>query len=296
MSRRLFLTGAGSFIGTELARQARAAGDEVVGIDSRPGGDWATADIRDPELADLIPDSVDAIIHLAALSRDPDCRDRARLCFDVNVMGTLSLIEAAQARRARQFIFASSEWVYDSFVPGEERTEDDPIDAAGLVSEYALSKYVSEINLLQKARHGFCPTAILRFGIVYGSRSGNWSAVEALFNAVATQDEITVGALATGRRFLHISDVASGIRAALGLAGTEIVNIQGPRMVTLGEVIETSARLLGRSIRVVESAPATPSLRPVSSAKAERLLGWRADMEIEAGLRDLARFLGCPLA
>jgi len=58
------------------------------------------------------------------------------------------------------------------------------IDASQLNSEYALSKYVSEQNLRQKFQHGFCPTTILRFGIIYGSRKHNWSAVESLFHAV----------------------------------------------------------------------------------------------------------------
>ncbi|CAA7614516.1 NAD(P)-dependent oxidoreductase [Magnetospirillum sp. SS-4] len=290
---RIFVTGAASFIGTELLNQCRDRGIDVVGVDSRTVAGCHAADIRDPAIADLIPEDVDAIVHLAALSRDPDCRNRGRHCFDVNVMGTLNLMEAAETRRARQFVFASSEWVYDSFQPGVDKTEDDVIDATRLTSEYAFSKFVSENNLRQKSAHGFCAATVLRFGIVYGSRSDNWSAVEALFNAVATRDEVGIGSLATGRRFLHVSDVADGILASLGrLPGFEIINIQGRRMVTLGDVIATSARLLGRSPRVTETAPAAPSLRPVSSVKAERLLGWQARVELEEGLIRLRDFLG----
>ena len=296
---KIVLTGAGSFIGTALAARCGDQGIEVVGIDARSpdGSRWRQADIRSPDIGDLVPDGTDALVHLAALSRDPDCRDKAKACFDVNVMGTLALIEAAKARKVRQFVFASSEWVYDSFEPGTEKTEDAPIDAARLGSEYAFSKYVSENNLRQQAAHGFCPATILRFGIVYGPRRSNWSAVEALLNAVATTDEIRVGSRATARRFIHVADVAEGILAALGRTQAyEIFNIQGPSLVTLGEVIARSGELLGRAPGVVETDPGSPSVRPVSSRKAAEALGWSARIAIRDGLADVARHLGLSAA
>jgi nucleoside-diphosphate-sugar epimerase len=119
---RLFVSGMGSFIGRELVRQCEARGAAVAGIDlvatGQPGA--ALGDIRDKQVARAIPDGTDALVHLAALSRDPDCRGRIGACFDANVMGTLNLAEAAVARGVRQFIFASSEWVYAKFPPGGE--------------------------------------------------------------------------------------------------------------------------------------------------------------------------------
>lgn len=292
---KIVVTGAGSFIGRELAVRCRERGIEMVGIDALPseGDAWHCADIRSPDVGDVTPEGADAVVHLAALSRDPDCRNRARACFDVNVMGTLNLIEVAKARKARQLIFASSEWVYDSFEPGVENAEDAPIDAARLVSEYALSKYVSESNLRQQAAHGFCPATVLRFGIVYGPRTGNWSAVEALLNAVASADEVRIGSCATARRFIHVTDVAAGILAALGWSRPyDIFNIQGPSLVTLGEVIARSGDVLSRSPRIVETDPGSPSIRAVSSRKASEELGWSARIHIQDGLVDVARRLG----
>lgn len=289
----LFITGSGSFIGRALLAACDAAGRPVVGADAAPAvrADCRQADIRDPAIADLIPEGAEALVHLAALSRDPDCRDNARTCFDVNVMGTLNLIEAARRRKVRRFVFASSEWVYDGFPPGVERREEDPIDATAHASEYAFSKLVSEVNLRQKARHGFCPVAILRFGIVYGPRRENWSAVEAMLDAVLHRDTITVGARATARRFIHVDDIADAVLASLALpaaAGAcETVNVQGGRLVSLGEIVEAAKLLTGRNPEVVETDPANPSIRAVSSAKAERLMGWRARIGIEAGLRSV---------
>lgn len=291
---KIFLTGAGSFIGAEVLRLCDQRGIAVQAIDSRPvdRADAVVADIRSPDIAELIPQGADAIIHLAALSRDPDCRDRGYTCFDVNVMGTLNLVEAAKARNARQFIFASSEWVYDVFPPNVVKTEEDPINPALLTSEYAFSKLVSENNLRQKFAHGFCPTSVLRFGIVYGPRKANWSAAESLLNAVATQDEVSVGAKATARAFIHVTDIAEGILAAVGLPGFEILNLQGPRLVPLGEVIEISQSLVGRKPAIRETAADKPNIRLVSGDKARRLMNWQPRIEIREGLSDVAEFLG----
>ena len=290
----LFVTGIGSFIGQALVaacdrRDVRVSGIDLRQID-RP--DCRVADIRASNLADFVPEDVDAIVHLAAVSRDSDSRGKAAHCFDINVMGTLNVVEAARKRRARKLVFASSEWVYEGAGETAESTENDPIDAAALRSEYALSKYVSEANLRQAFGNGLCPTTILRFGIIYGPRPTNWSAVEALVHAAAKQDEIRVGSARTARRYIHVDDVAGAILASAGLPGFEVVNIQGPRLVSLGEIVELGGRVSGRSPRVVETQPATPSIRRVSDEKARRLLDWRARMEIEDGIRSLLPALG----
>src|SRR5262245_31359023 len=114
----IFVTGSESFIGKVLLAQLEHAGVEAVGIDVTAGSGRGrhTADIRSADIADLIPEAA-TIVHLAALSRDADCKGRDYSCFDVNVMGTLNLMNAAIRRACRQFIFASSEWVYDRFDP-----------------------------------------------------------------------------------------------------------------------------------------------------------------------------------
>jgi len=290
---KIFITGQNSFIGRELARRCAGRGVEVAGIDTNCAGlpSCHPADIRDRDIAEHIPMDVDAVVHLAALSRDADCRGQAMRSFDVNVMGTLNLIEAARSRRARQFIFASSEWVYDRCDNETEKLEEDTIDITSLTSEYALTKLVGEMSLRQAHQQGLCPVSILRFGIVYGPHRGNWSAVEALVNAVATEKEVAVGSLLTARRFIHVSDVADAILSVVGLKGLEILNVQGPRLVSLGEIIDQSMRLLGSRPVIQERDATHPSVRNISSRKIESLLGWRAKIGIVEGIRSVAEFL-----
>lgn len=283
---KLFLTGCASFVGRELIRVCDQRGIDVSGIDlmAQERAGFHAADLRDAAIANLIPEGVDAVVHLGALSRDPDCRNNAARCFDVNVMGSLNVMAAAQARGAKQMIFASSEWVYDRFADDTEKTEDDAIDALALTSEYALSKLVAEANLRQKAQHGFCAATILRFGIIYGPRAANWSAFEAMVNAVATQDEVKVGSLRTARRFIHVTDIAEAMLAAVGRSGSETFNIQGPALLELGAIIDEAKRQTGRNPRVTETAPDAPNRRPVSSAKATAQLGWRARIGLAEGV------------
>src|SRR4051812_29654106 len=105
----IFVSGCGSFIAREVLRLCKVKGIQFTGVDlaqtGQPGS--SVADIRSPDIAEKIPENVDAVVHLAALSRDTDCRGKAYSCFDANVMGTLNLAEAAQRRGAKQFIFAS---------------------------------------------------------------------------------------------------------------------------------------------------------------------------------------------
>jgi nucleoside-diphosphate-sugar epimerase len=266
-----------------------ARGIDAVGIDSNAPDTAVSkqADIRDPAMADLIPEG-STVVHLAAVSRDPDCRADPKAAFDVNVNGTLNVATAARKRHAAQLIFASSEWVYGDVRNDEVQVEDQSIDVTAMKSEYALSKIVAE-QLLRLTSNGSAVT-VLRFGIVYGPRQANWSAVEALFNSVRTKDEVTVGAKATARRFIHVDDIASGILASRGRSGFEIFNLSGNRPVTLGEIVDTSATLLGRRVRVVESNPWHPSIRNPDNAKARSVLGWTPKVGIEEGLADLKTF------
>ena len=206
----------------------------------------------------------------------------------MNVNGTLNVAAAARARKASQLVFASSEWVYGDVRNDEVQLEDRAIDVTVMKSEYALSKIVAE-QLLKLAFTGLNVT-VLRFGIVYGPRPANWSAVENLFNSARTKDEVSVGAAATARRFIHVDDIASGILASRGRAGFEIFNLSGDRPITLGEVIETSAKLLGRRVAIVETNPAQPSVRNPDNAKARAQLGWKPALDLAAGLTDLKKF------
>ncbi len=286
---KIVITGSESFIGKELRRRCRNAGIGYVGFDMATSDDpnQERLNICDPEVDGAIPEGTDAIIHLAAISTEKACRENPRLAFDVNVGGTLNLLKAAQKRNVKQVIFASSEWVYGEVANGAVQREETFIDANGVSSEYALTKLAGERVLwMANARESLSCT-VLRFGIVYGPRPGNWSAVEHLFHAVRTKDLVEVGSLATARRFIHVSDIASGILSVVGRPGYEIFNLSGDHLVTLREVIEQSSALAGRRPRIVEKDPDHPSIRNPDNARALALLPWKPKIGLPGGLKTL---------
>ncbi|MBU3929165.1 NAD(P)-dependent oxidoreductase [bacterium] len=290
---KLFITGAGGFIGGALMARCGKDNLDYVAVDIADGSaaNYRKADIGSKDIADLIPENTDAVIHLAALSRDPDCKNKGYECFNTNVMATLNMIDAAEKRKAKQFIFASTEWVYGSFAEDEVKDEETSIDITLLDSEYALSKLVSEQNLRQKYNHGFCPVTILRFGIIYGARKQNWSAVESIFNMVKTKEEVKTGSRKTGRCFIYVSDIVSGIIKAIGLDGFNVLNLQGDGLITLGDVIETSKSVLGKDVKVTETNPDSPNIRNVSNRKAKEVLKWRPEVDLKTGLMKLNEVL-----
>jgi nucleoside-diphosphate-sugar epimerase len=287
---KILITGSESFVGKELVSQLKGK-NEIVGFDmvSSKSNEYEfhQVDIRNSNLEEIIPENIDVLIHLAALSRDPDCKGKSYECFDINVMGTLNLIKAATKKNVKQFIFASSEWVYNEFKEGEIKDESSQIDVSKHTSEYALSKLVSESNLRQISQQDFKNITILRFGIIYGPRPNSMSAVESIFNNIKTKDEIQVGSLKNGRRFVHITDIAKGISKAIGLKGFNIINLTSENIITLGEIIEKGQKILNKTIKVIETNPENINIRNPSNEKAKQILDWTAEIDIESGLRTL---------
>lgn len=287
----IVITGSESFIGRSLTAQLDKHGQPWRGIDTCAKDPRCTSgDIRDEGIEKLIPEGTSALIHLAAISRDADCRADARTAFDVNVGGTINLINAAKARRIRQFVFASSEWVYGEVENDGIQYESSPIDANRVISEYALTKICGERLLAAAVDRGEIAAAtVLRFGIVYGPRASNWSAVEALYHAVESKEVIEVrGCVRSSRRFIHVGDVASGILSALNRDGFEIFNLSGDRLISLREIIEQSSKIADRHPAVVEGNPAALSIRNPDNRLAREVLNWIPQYTLDEGLAGLA--------
>ena len=292
---KILVTGSESFVGKELISQCLKNNISVVGCDSIDNKnisyDFYKLDICSKEFPSEIFKDVDIVIHLAALSRDDDCKGKAYDCFNTNVLGTLNLIENIHKSNIKQIIFSSSEWVYDKFEENQEKDEDAFIEIFNHTSEYALSKLVSECNLKQEFNNTFCDITILRFGIIYGPRKSNWSAVESIFSQIKNQSKITVGSVKTGRRFVHVSDIARGIVNSFGLKGFNIINLTGNQIITLKDIIDISEKILNKKIEVFENNPEQISIRNPSNLRAKQLINWEPKISLEEGLKTINTFL-----
>ncbi|MFN7925458.1 MAG: NAD(P)-dependent oxidoreductase [Bryobacteraceae bacterium] len=284
---KLVVTGSESFVGRALAALCRERGIEVWGVDTRSPRAGIRADITDPALR--LP-KADAVVHLAAISRDSDCRANPARALSVNVLGTQNIISAAREAEIPQVIFASSEWVYGD--PGTRLIdESESIDINRVAGEYALTKLAGERLLALAAARGEIAATVLRFGIIYGLRvEGELpSAVESLFAAVRDTGRAEArGSLATARRFIHAADIAAGILAAVGRPGYDVFNLTGDRLVTLAEIARTSAEVCGRTVTLIEGDARHVSIRNIDNGKARATLGWSPRIDLRAGLESLA--------
>jgi len=286
---KVVIVGSEGFIGRELKKKCLENGFDVVTIDTAVSDhpDHFSFDIRSSEIADAIPEGADALINLAAISRHDTCREDPQLAFGVNVLGTLNLIHSATKRNVKQFIFASTDWVYGDSHGQTLLTEEQVIEVTKIETEYALTKLTGEQSLRLAHRRGSCPVTVLRFGIVYGPPPNNWGAIESLFAAVQTQDVVQVGSLATARRFIHISDLTEGICSAIGRTGFEVFNISGNELISLRDIIERSCEFFGRSPEVRETNPNSVSIRNPDNSKARSVLGWEPAFTLADGLATL---------
>jgi len=286
----VFVTGADGFVGRSLVSRLRKQGVEVVAIDAEPSVEGTVkADICDPKIEQLIPPQ-SIVIHLAALSTDGQCRKEPQKAVQVNILGTLNLANVSRKKNARQFIFASSEWVYGDTDGDEVKTEGSHVDVATLTSVYAVTKAATEPML----RSEIAPENVtnLRFGIVYGPRHDSWSAVERLLVNVSEQSTIQVGSMRTGRRFIYVDDLVDGILASIGQLGFSTFNLSGNDLVTIGDIIATSAKLLSRTPEVIQASPDDWVQRNPSNALAVETLGWSPQHDISQGILEVAEFLG----
>lgn len=282
------VTGSNGFIGARLVQRLTDLGADVVRIDAAGTDGSHPVDICSPEVADLIP-AASRVIHLAALSTSGSCKTDPARAAAVNIGGTLNLAKAARDKGAKQFVFASTEWVYGSSSSEEPAFENVPIDMTAMVDTYAITKLAAE-GLLRTSEL-MEDLMILRFGIVYGPRSDNWSAVESLLNASA-KGRVEVGSLSTARRFIFVDDIVNGVLSSLGHQGQAVLNIAGPRLATLGDVITESGKILGRDVEVHETNPTAVSVRNPDPSLAGSVIGWQPEIELREGLSRVAAHLG----
>jgi UDP-glucuronate 4-epimerase len=303
----LLVTGGAGFIGSHVADRLLARGDRVVVLDDfndfydprRKRDNVAPhlrhsryrlveGDIRDRGLVFRLfaEERFDAVVHLAARAGVRPSIAQPVLYEEVNCVATWHLLEAAVAHGKPRFLFASSSSVYgiNSRLPF---SEDDPIDRP--ISPYATTKRAGELQVFNAHHLHGLPAMCLRFFTVYGPRQRPEMAISRFIRAVEADEPVPVFGDGTSRRdYTYVDDIVDGVEAALGSERAfETVNLGGARPVALADLVAAVERATGREARV-DRRPPQPGDVPVTYAsveKAERLLGFRARVSLEDGLR-----------
>ena len=228
----------------------------------------------------------DCIVHLAARAGVRPSIQEPLLYSEVNVQGTLNLLELAREFDVRQFVFASSSSVYgiNTKVPF---SEEDSI--ARPISPYASTKAAGEL-LCHTYSHIYNIRCIcLRFFTVYGARQRPDLAIHKFTRLISENKPITVfGDGATRRDYTYIDDIIAGLRAAVDYDESEyeIVNLGESRTVQLSELVLLLEKALNKKA-IIKRQPNQAGDVPQTFAdvtKARQLLGYNPQTPIEIGI------------
>lgn len=304
---KVLVTGAAGFIGSHVVEALLARGDTVVGLDNyddfysparkranialltpNPRFTFHRADVRDAVEVERIcaQGGFDAVVHLAAMANVRYSITRAPLYVDVNVRGTVNLLEGARKVGTPHVVFASTSSVYGR----TERLpfcEDDPLGRP--LAPYPATKIAGEV--MGHAYHnmfGLSFTA-LRFFSVYGPRGRPDMMPYHITRCIARGEEFT---LYNGgemyRDWTYIADIVAGVVSAVDRPmGFEAINLGRGEPVRMADFVEMVEGLLGQPARMTAS-PAPPSEPPITFAdisKARRLLDYSPQTPVAEGMR-----------
>src|SRR5215468_1037056 len=252
------------------------------------------ADIRDyAALKQVFSDQhFDAIIHLAAKAGVRPSVNDPRAYTEVNVNGTMNLLELAERNGVRKFVFGSSSSVYGPEAIPPFR-EDAPLAP---ISPYASTKASGELLAHAYSQLYGMQVICLRFFTVYGARQRPDLAIHKFARLIASRSPIPVyGDGSAERDFTYIDDIIQGVTAAIEYDATpfEIINLGESQTVTINRMIELLEEALG-SKAIIERRPPQPGDLPLTHAditKARKLLGYQPTTPIETGIKKFAEWL-----
>lgn len=305
---RTLVTGGAGFIGSHLVDRLLAAGDEVVALDnfdlfyapSRKRANLARAlanprfrlvegDIRDAEAVRRTFENLhpEAIVHLAARAGVRPSIDDPALYTDVNVLGTVRLLEAACRLEPRpRFVYASSSSVYGDR-PTAPFRETDSVDLP--VSPYAATKKACELLAYTFHHLHGLPVTGLRFFTAYGPRNRPDLAISKFAALIERGEPVPMfGDGSTRRDYTFIDDIVDGIvRAVERCTAHHLYNLGNSNPIALRDMIDAVGQALGKAPRIQELPEQPGDVRQTYAdiSLAERELGFRPVTPFREGLQ-----------
>ncbi|MEP6909607.1 MAG: NAD-dependent epimerase/dehydratase family protein [Actinomycetota bacterium] len=292
----VLVTGGAGFIGSHVAEALVAGGEDVVVLDDLSSGkrenlpdgvEFVEGDIREPqdELFAAVNPSV--CFHLAAQADVRVSVERPDHDAEINVLGTINLLQAALEQDTRLVFSSTGGAIYGECErPATEDSPRQPLAPYG-TSKLAGEEYLATYNRLHETRH-----VTLRYGNVYGPRQdphGEAGVVAIFFKRLLSGEQPKIfGTGGQTRDYVYVADV---VRATLAAAEREggVFNVGTGRETSVVELLDLCKRVAGKQDVESTFAPPRPgelqrSVLDVSRAVDE--LGWRPEHSLEDGLRE----------
>ena len=302
----ILITGGAGFVGSQLAVKLAQAGQRVVVVDNfdpyydpavkranvlplvySPTASVIEADVRDgAEIERIVREySVKRIVHLAAMSGVRYSIERAPLYVEVNIGGTVNVLEAARKHGVELVLAASTSTVYgnESPIPFHE---DAPADRP--LAAYAATKRAAELMAYTYTNLFGLNVSMLRFYNVYGPNGRPDMMPMRTLDAIVGGQEITLYAGGDLQRdWTYIDDIVTGIEQALATPlGFEIFNLGCGEPHTMTEFVQIMEELTGRKalVKNVPAPASDPAVTYADNRKARELLGFDPQVGLPEGL------------
>ena len=304
---KVLVTGSAGFIGSHLCERLLSGGHQVVGLDnfdpfynpqvkrnnivaslSQKEFRFVEGDIRDIACVENVcaAGKFDVIVHLAAKAGVRPSIEDPLGYQDVNIRGTLVLLEAAKKYGIKKFIFASSSSVYgnNEKVPfAETDNVDNPI------SPYAATKKAGELLCYTYSHLCAIDMTCLRFFTVYGPRQRPDLAIHKFTKLINDGTSIPVfGDGSMMRDHTYIDDIIDGIVGSmLACKGYEIYNIGESRPIRLDTLIQSIEAALGKKANITRLPlqPGDVKITYADVSKAAKKIGYQPKTQLETGLK-----------
>jgi UDP-glucuronate 4-epimerase len=302
----ILVTGGAGFIGSGVCEKLLSSGHKIICVDNF--NDYYNPQIKENNISEMRKDrnfilfrndilknelleyifsnnSIDIVIHLAARAGVRPSIDNARLYEEVNVLGTINLLECCKKFGVRRFVFASSSSVYggNTKVPF---SENDNVDHP--VSPYAATKKAGELICYTYSHLFELNIFCYRFFTVYGPRQRPEMAIHKFTGLILSGKPIDVfGDGMSSRDYTYIDDITDTITDNLDkIKGYEIFNLGNSQPVGLAELVGLIESATGKKaiINRMGFQPGDVQTTFADITKAKKMLNYSPATSIESGI------------
>ncbi|MBD3274420.1 MAG: NAD-dependent epimerase/dehydratase family protein [Candidatus Marinimicrobia bacterium] len=301
---KILVTGGAGFIASHVVDAFIEDGHDVVVLDNlitgnrdnlNPKAKFVELDIRDKKVKELFAqEKFDVVNHHAAQMDVRKSVEDPQFDADVNVMGSLNLLELCKMNNVKQFMFSSTGGaIYgeQDYFPADEKHPQRPLSPYG-ITKLTLEKYL----YYYKEVHGL-NYFILRYANIYGPRQNphGEAGVVAIFSQRMLKDDQPVinGDGKQTRDYVYVGDVVRANVAALGREESDVVNIGTGEETDVNELFQKIREYTGKTDipeKHVEAKAGEQRRSVIDNSKAKQLLGWEPQVDLAEGLQKTVEF------